>query len=74
MVARYDKIHLFDVTVDEGSEVYTESYTNTLPGAPVGGCGPAAFGKLGMVFVMIYVFPELYRGVAAKVLRFLVVP
>ncbi len=72
VVARYDKIHLFDVMLSENQEVYTESDT-TVPGkAPVVVDTP--FGKVGMSVCYDLRFPELYRRLSAQGAQILVVP
>lgn len=59
-VARYDKIHLFDVDLPEPSESYRES-AHFAPGArPVVVDTPA--GKLGLSVCYDMRFPELYRS------------
>lgn len=64
VVARYDKIHLFDVELSENHEVYTESDT-TMPGhQPVVVDTP--FGKLGMSVCYDLRFPELYRRLSEQ--------
>lgn len=71
-VARYDKIHLFDVTLSESQEVYTESDT-VVPGRdPVVVDTP--FGKLGLSVCYDLRFPELYRQLSAQGAQILVVP
>lgn len=72
VVARYDKIHLFDVSVNDGAEVYTESYTNT-PGAQLV-VADTPFGKIGMSVCYDLRFPELYRELARQGAEILVVP
>lgn len=72
VVARYDKIHLFDVTVGENAEVYTESDTNT-PGAQLV-VADTPFGKIGMSVCYDLRFPELYRELARQGAEILVVP
>ncbi|MBU0654846.1 MAG: carbon-nitrogen hydrolase family protein [Gammaproteobacteria bacterium] len=72
IVARYDKIHLFDVMLGENQEVYTESDT-TFPGqSPVVVDSP--FGKLGMSVCYDLRFPELYRRLSAQGAQVLLVP
>lgn len=72
VVARYDKIHLFDVMLSENQEVYTESDT-TVPGkAPVVVDTP--FGKIGMSVCYDLRFPELYRRLSEQGAQILVVP
>lgn len=72
VVARYDKIHLFDVMLSENQEVYTESDT-TVPGkTPVVVDTP--FGKVGMSVCYDLRFPELYRHLSEQGAQILVVP
>jgi len=59
-VARYDKMHLFDVRVGaDGSEQYNESATMKPGAAPVVATAP--FGNIGMSVCYDLRFPELYR-------------
>ena len=72
VVARYDKIHLFDVELSENQEVYTESDT-TMPGnKPVVVDTP--FGKLGLSVCYDLRFPELYRRLSEQGAQILVIP
>jgi nitrilase len=72
VVARYDKIHLFDAMVGENRDTYTESAA-TKPGAqPVVVDTP--FGRLGMSVCYDLRFPELYRRLSAEGAQILVVP
>ena len=57
-VARYDKIHLFDVRLDNG-EVYNESASIEPGDTPVVADTP--FGKLGLAVCYDLRFPELFR-------------
>jgi len=58
-VARYDKIHLFDVHLEDADESYTES-ESTIPGdQPVVVDTP--FGRLGLAICYDLRFPELFR-------------
>lgn len=59
IVARYDKMHLFDVRVDEDQDVYAESET-TVPGHEVV-VVDSPFGKLGLNVCYDLRFPELQR-------------
>ncbi|MBI1733431.1 MAG: carbon-nitrogen hydrolase family protein [Gammaproteobacteria bacterium] len=60
-VARYDKMHLFDVHVDrEGTEQYNESATMKHGAQPVVAKTP--FGNVGLSVCYDLRFPELYRG------------
>jgi nitrilase len=59
-VARYDKIHLFDVQVDSaGAENYRESATLKPGNAPVTAATP--YGRIGLSVCYDLRFPELYR-------------
>lgn len=72
VVARYDKIHLFDVVLSENQEVYTESDT-TMPGKqPVVVDTP--FGKVGMSVCYDLRFPELYRHLSEQGAQILLIP
>lgn len=59
MVARYDKIHLFDVTIEGNNESYTESET-IMPGDDVV-VTDTPLESLAWLFVMICVSPS-YSG------------
>jgi nitrilase len=62
IVARYDKIHLFDVSVPGRDERYQESAT-VRPGAlPV--CVDTPAGRLGLAVCYDVRFPELFRLLA----------
>ena len=58
-VARYDKVHLFDVRITESDEKYTESETIEAGRKVVVADTP--FGKLGMAICYDLRFPELFR-------------
>jgi len=71
-VARYDKIHLFDVEVP-GGEQYHES--NTIArGAPNPVLVDTPAGRLGLSVCYDLRFPELYRALAAQGAELLCVP
>jgi predicted amidohydrolase len=71
-VARYDKIHLFDVDIPEKNERYRES-NNIEPGhTPVVLDTPA--GRLGLSVCYDIRFPELFRGMAAAGAEWFTVP
>ncbi|MBM4196095.1 MAG: carbon-nitrogen hydrolase family protein [Gammaproteobacteria bacterium] len=58
-VARYDKMHLFDVRVPDSAEAYRES-ARTMPGsAPLTLATP--LGELGVAICYDLRFPELFR-------------
>lgn len=58
-VARYDKVHLFDVTLEESDEQYNESETIE-PGNQVV-VATTPFGRLGLAVCYDLRFPELFR-------------
>jgi nitrilase len=58
-VARYDKIHLFDVQIVDSTESYTESETIEPGNDPVVADTP--FGRLGLAVCYDLRFPELFR-------------
>ncbi len=71
-VARYDKIHLFDVTIPGRDEQYRES-THVAPGRePVLADTPV--GKLGLSVCYDMRFPELYRELVSKGAEWLAMP
>ena len=59
-VSRYDKIHLFDVTIEASNESYTESETIT-PGDKIV-VVDTPFGRLGLAVCYDLRFPELFRA------------
>ncbi len=70
IVARYDKIHMFDVTISE-TESYTESRAYRPGGRAVLGQGPV---PVGMSICYDLRFPHLYRALARAGAQVLVVP
>ena len=71
-VVRYDKIHLFDVTIPGRNEQYRES-THVLPGRePVIADTPV--GKLGLSVCYDMRFPELYRELVSQGAEWLAMP
>lgn len=58
-VARYDKIHLFDVSLNGKKELYSES-TTTEPGKNIVVI-QTPFGKLGLAVCYDLRFPEMFR-------------
>jgi nitrilase len=71
-VARYDKIHLFDVTIPGRNEQYRES-SHVLPGRePVIADTPV--GKLGLSVCYDMRFPELYRELVSQGAEWLAMP
>jgi len=72
VVARYDKIHLFDVDIPGRSETYRES-ANIAPGKkPI--VVETPFGRLGMSVCYDVRFPELYRQLSLDGAQILTVP
>ncbi len=62
-VARYDKMHLFDVDIPGRDEKYRES-TNIAPGSRLG-LVPTPAGLLGLSVCYDMRFPEMYRPMSA---------
>lgn len=72
-VARYDKIHLFDVQVESAKrEVYKESTTIAAGNEVVVASTP--FARIGMSICYDLRFPELYRQMLAEDVRIITVP
>jgi deaminated glutathione amidase len=75
-VARYDKIHLFDVDVPAGAQNAAESYRESATIAP--GQQPAVvdtpLGRVGLAVCYDLRFPELFRRLAAQGAEILCLP
>jgi predicted amidohydrolase len=71
VVARYDKLHLFDVSLRNG-EWYRESDTVRPGGRAV--VAPTPWGLLGLTICYDLRFPELYRVLAEAGASFVTVP
>ncbi|HSW93295.1 MAG TPA: carbon-nitrogen hydrolase family protein [Gammaproteobacteria bacterium] len=71
-ISRYDKIHLFDVTLSATRESYHESKT-TLPGEKVV-VASTPFGKLGLAVCYDIRFPELFRTMHDQGVDMIVLP
>ncbi|HHQ14081.1 MAG TPA: carbon-nitrogen hydrolase family protein [Chromatiales bacterium] len=71
-VARYDKIHLFDVNVPGAGERYRES-ANTAPGRSAATV-ETPWGRLGLAVCYDLRFPELFRKLVADGADLFVVP
>lgn len=71
-VGRYDKIHLFDVSVPDSDEEYRESDSIAPGSEQVVVATP--FGKLGLSVCYDLRFPELYRRLAMQGAEILIVP
>ncbi len=71
-VARYDKIHLFDVLITENDERYNESETIE-PGRKVV-VVDTPFGKLGMAVCYDLRFPGLFRSLVEQGAELITIP
>src|SRR5580698_3572763 len=71
-VARYDKIHLFDVTIPGRDEQYRESTHVTAGRMPVLADTPV--GRLGLSVCYDMRFPELYRELVSQGAEWLAMP
>ena len=71
IIAQYDKIHMFDVTLSE-TEQYRESDGYRAGGNAV--IADTAFGKIGMTICYDIRFPHLYRGLAKSGASILLIP
>ncbi len=72
LVARYDKIHLFDVTIEANAESYTESET-IAPGNDVV-VVDTPFGRLGLAVCYDLRFPELFRAMVEQGMEICALP
>jgi predicted amidohydrolase len=72
VVARYDKIHLFDVTIEASNESYTESETISAGDKVVVVDTP--FGRLGLAVCYDLRFPELFRAMVDQKMDICVLP
>ncbi len=71
-VARYDKMHLFDVHIEQSGEHYVESETIE-PGDRVT-VVDTPFGRLGLAVCYDLRFPELFRAMAAQQVDLIALP
>jgi deaminated glutathione amidase len=71
-VARYDKIHLFDVTIPGRNEQYLES-THVTPGREAV-VADTPVGRLGLSVCYDMRFPELYRDLVTQGAEWLAMP
>jgi nitrilase len=71
-VARYDKIHLFDVELEETDERYQESAVIEAGASPVVVNTP--FGRVGMTVCYDLRFPELFRYLVDQGMEIAAVP
>jgi predicted amidohydrolase len=72
LVARYDKLHLFDVHIEESGENYTESATIEAGSGVVVVDTPC--GKLGLAVCYDLRFPELFRAMLDQGIQVIAVP
>jgi nitrilase len=72
VVARYDKIHLFDVTIEASNESYTESETISAGKDIVVVDTP--FGRLGLAICYDLRFPELFRAMVDQKMEICALP
>ncbi len=72
LVARYDKIHLFDVSLPGRKESYRESATTTAGQEPVVAQTP--FGRLGLAVCYDLRFPELFRAMSERGAEMIALP
>ena len=71
-VARYDKIHMFDVLIEENNETYNESAT-TVAGEKVV-VVDTPLGRLGLSVCYDLRFPELYRTMVDEGMEICAIP
>lgn len=71
-VARYDKIHLFDVSITENNETYSESETIESGSDIV--IVDTPFCKLGLAICYDLRFPELFRYMAREGAEVIILP
>ncbi len=72
IVSRYDKIHLFDVTIESSNESYTESETIS-PGNEIV-VTETPFGRLGLAICYDLRFPELFRAMIEQKMEICALP
>ena len=72
VVSRYDKIHLFDVTIEASDESYTESETISAGNDIVVVDTP--FGRLGLAVCYDLRFPELFRAMVEQKMEICALP
>lgn len=71
-VARYDKIHLFDVLLEENRESYIES--KTIEAGEHAVVVDTPFGRLGLAICYDLRFPELFRALLDQGVEIIAVP
>ena len=72
LASRYDKIHLFDVCIEDGKEHYQESLSTEAGTESV--CLDSPFGKIGLSVCYDIRFPELYRQLINQQAQILSIP
>lgn len=72
VAARYNKVHLFDVTLEENDESYTESETITSGDEVV--VAETPFGRLGLAICYDLRFPEMFRAMTDAGMDICVLP
>ncbi len=72
LVAHYNKIHLFDVTIEASNESYTESETIVAGNDVVVVDTP--FGRLGLAVCYDLRFPELFRAMVEQKMEICAIP
>lgn len=72
LVAHYNKIHLFDVTIEASNESYTESETIVAGNDVVVVDTP--FGRLGLAICYDLRFPELFRAMVEQKMEICAIP
>jgi nitrilase len=72
VVARYDKIHLFDVDVPESNDTYRES--ETIDAGTEICVFDSPFGRIGIAICYDLRFPELFRKMLEKNAEIFVIP
>lgn len=71
-VARYDKVHLFDVSVPDSTEQYKES--DSVEAGDSACVIDTPFGRIGLAVCYDLRFPEFFRPMAQKGLDIIVIP
>lgn len=72
VAARYDKIHLFDVQMNQGKEVYRESNA-TVAGKEIITLS-TPFARMGVAVCYDVRFPELFRAMLAEQVEVIILP
>ncbi len=70
-IARYDKVHLFDVSLENGEQYLESAYTKAGDNLRWVDC---ALGRVGLSVCYDLRFPELYRALVAENAELLLVP